>query len=459
MDIASMELSDLAQPPALSLGTEAQRSESERELLASELAPVDCGWQAWLFVICAFTLETFIWGFGFCWGVFQNYLTSSPDSPFLGSTQTAISTIGTVSLAFAYLIGFVSIALLKRYPQHVAKILWTSLAVAVGSLILSSFATQIWQLILLQGVVLGTFSGVLYAPALLWVPEWFVAKRSLASGLIFCGSGVGGGLFPVIVGFLLEKTGFRWTLRIWALLFGLFTGLATWFIKPRIPVSRARETRIAPVDWSFFVHPTFIIVAITTLIQALAYFPISLYMPTYTSALGLAPINGQLVLSVFNLFSVVGQIIFGYLCDKISYSRVVMVSGLGAALSAYLVWGFARNLGLIFTFVILFGSLSGGFSSIQPAVAAEVAGANSLSSGVIVGSLGAMKGFAAIIGPIIAGSLYNPADARAPSTYGLFGFGRVTLFVGGMMLATGAGGLASAIFAHLRQSRHSTGPS
>jgi MFS family permease len=52
-----------------------------------------------------------------------------------------------------------------------------------------------------------------------------------------------------------------------------------------------------------------------------------------------------------------GQIVFGHLVDKAPYTRVMVVSGIGAALSAYLLWGFAYNLGLIFAFVVLFGSL------------------------------------------------------------------------------------------------------
>ncbi|KZT57501.1 hypothetical protein CALCODRAFT_496142 [Calocera cornea HHB12733] len=54
-----------------------------------------------------------------------------------------------------------------------------------------------------------------------------------------------------------------------------------------------------------------------------------------------------------------------------------------------------------------------------------------------------MKGLAAIVGPVIAGTLYNPADAATPSIYGLFGFGKVTLFVGSMMLATALAGVAA----------------
>jgi len=111
------------------------------------------------------------------------------------------------------------------------------------------------------------------------------------------------------------------------------------------------------VNLSFFKTPLFIAIATTIFIQAIAYFPVSLYMPTYTTALGLPIINGTLVLAVFNLASVIGQVIFGHLCDRTPYVHVMIVSGVGSALSAYLLWGFAHSLGLIFLFVVIFGGL------------------------------------------------------------------------------------------------------
>lgn len=36
---------------------------------------------------------------------------------------------------------------------------------------------QVWQLILLQGVLGGTCGAILYIPVLLWLPEWFVERR------------------------------------------------------------------------------------------------------------------------------------------------------------------------------------------------------------------------------------------------------------------------------------------
>lgn len=52
-----------------------------------------------------------------------------------------------------------------------------------------------------------------------------------------------------------------------------------------------------------------------------------------------------------------GQIIFGHACDKMDYTHIIIFSGLGSALSAFLMWGFAKSLGMIFAFVIMFGSI------------------------------------------------------------------------------------------------------
>lgn len=72
---------------------------------------------------------------------------------------------------------------------------------------------KIWHMILLQGVVFGLSASTLYSPVMIWLPEWFVTKRGLATGLIFGGSGIGGFVFPLVMGYMLEKLGFRWTLR------------------------------------------------------------------------------------------------------------------------------------------------------------------------------------------------------------------------------------------------------
>ncbi|KZO93658.1 MFS general substrate transporter [Calocera viscosa TUFC12733] len=427
----------------------------QAETLASDLAPVDKGRDAWLYVLSSLVLEISVWGFGFMYGVFQNYYASSPSSPFRDSSISAISAIGTTALAVPYMSGMILPAFMSRHPRYIRPMVWSAIAVCTGSFLLSSFANAVWQLIILQGVVVGLCSGIIYTPVIIWLYEWFVERRGLAGGLIQSGTGIGGAVFPPLIGLLLERLGFRWALRIWAIAFALFTGGAFWFMKPRLPVPTVRAARSAPLDLSYLRSPIWA-VGVTIFVQSLAYFPVSLYLPTYTSLLGVPALDGQLVLSMFNLFSVVGQILIGWMCDRMPYSRVMFYSAVGSALTAYLLWGFGNSLGLLFAFAVLFGTMAGGFNSIVPPATSDIVGQSSTTSGSIFGSFAAVKGVGAIIGPIIAATLFDPTNGGTMSRFGSHGFGKVTLFVGGMMVAAAVFSVLSGVASHVRR-RHLPG--
>lgn len=413
-----------------------------------ELPPVDRGVKAWSFVAAAFVLETIVWGFGFTYGIFQEYFLHQ--RTFGDASEASLGAVGTIALAIEYFEVLLVVLIAQHWPDKTRLMMWSCLCVCCGSLVLASFATQVWHLILLQGIMFGIGGGGLYAPVIVYLSEWFVARRGLAGSIIFGGSGAGGALFPIAVNYLLTHLGFRWTLRIWAAFMFVFGALALAFMRPRLPIVHAHDadsptlwTRMRRQNWSFLKSPLFLCFTVTTFIQALAYFPVSLYMAVYTSSLGLPPLSGTLVLSVFNLASVIGQIAFGHACDVAPYSYVMIISGAGAALSAYLLWGFAHSLGLIFAFVVVFGSLSGGYSSVWPAASVEVAGADQSAVSNIFGFFSMTKGVAAIVGPLIAAALHHPEEAASRSTYSGYGFRDVTLFVGSMMVATAVGGLST----------------
>lgn len=73
----------------------------------------------------------------------------------------------------------------------------------------------------------------------------------------------GGALFPILINFLLSRTGgFRWTLRILACILAVCGGVALLGVKPRVPVAPVHNG--APVtvgvspDFRFFKNPLFI---------------------------------------------------------------------------------------------------------------------------------------------------------------------------------------------------------
>ncbi|VDB83130.1 unnamed protein product [Peniophora sp. CBMAI 1063] len=421
--------------PSRVASTDALDGEQQREEDAVALPPVDGGIQAWTFVVCALLLEALVWGFPFSYGVFQEWYLSSPDSPFRGASESAINAIGTITLGIQYMESLGVMFFTQRYPQWTKPMMIASLITCVGALTLSSFATQVWHLIALQGVVYGVAGGALYMPVIRWMSEWFVDRRSFAASFIFGGSGLGGAGFPILANALLQSVGFRWTLRTMAVIVGVFGGIALIGAKPRLPI--ARHTTPAPLDFSFVTSPVFVFVAVTVFVQGLSYFPVSLYIPSYAASLGFSSLNGTLALAAFNLASVVGQVLFGYYCDRGPYTTAMIVSSILSAIFAFVLWGFSHSAVLMYVFAVLFGGISGGFSSVWPPAAADIFSAQATSPFLMFSTA---KGLAAITGPFIAAALHpksasNDHEAGSGGWSG-YGFTAMTIFVGSGMIAS-----------------------
>jgi hypothetical protein len=135
-------------------GTSRQFSPSENEntqnvsfgvtdaaLVPDNLPPMDRGRQAWLFCLSASVLEMIIWGYGFSFGVFQDWYTSHP--PFQSQSPIAISAIGASSLGIQYFEGLGLMVLIQTRPQWMRQIMWICLAICTACLLLSSFASTV----------------------------------------------------------------------------------------------------------------------------------------------------------------------------------------------------------------------------------------------------------------------------------------------------------------------------
>lgn len=156
------------------------RSSSRRRFSIAErdavpLPAVDRGKGAYIFLLNAFVLEMVIWGYSFSFGIIQVYLSSH--APFNTSSIEAISAVGTIALAIQYVLPAFCMVVFRRYPEKVKGILYIATAVSSGSMLLSSWATSVWQLIILQGILGGTSGAVLYTPVLMWLQDWFLERR------------------------------------------------------------------------------------------------------------------------------------------------------------------------------------------------------------------------------------------------------------------------------------------
>ncbi|KAJ3148911.1 hypothetical protein HDU89_004493 [Geranomyces variabilis] len=407
---------------------------------ASELPPVDRGRGAITFLVAAFIFEFILWGYAGSFGVVQLYLSTHP--PFDESSLASIGAVGTIANGLYFMLPFFLVLLSRRYPHRVRTAVWLALGVNLASLAASSFATSVAQLVVLQGIIGGVSGAVLYVPIIIYLQEWFSERRGTASGIIFAGTGLGGCVLPFLMSFLLEHYGFAWATRAWCIMCAVTMGPAIYMLRPRLPVVKpAPFTPFAPVDLSFLTNRVAVPLMLTAFLAGLSWFPVSVMIPTFTAAAGSSAFSANIVLSLLNIASTLGGVLFGYLSDRVGYSWLFIVIGLGEGLSAVASWGTASTLSSIMGFVVLFGLLS-GHTSVWNSCARDLANTTSSDAAVIFSSMGVVRGAACIMGPLVAAALYDPSLAKDGSSWGRFGFKGIMVWVAATSFASALAGWA-----------------
>ena len=130
-----------------------------------------------------------------------------------GWTNSDISTALSVRVALYGLMGPFTAALMNKFG--VRRMILTSLAFIVVGLAASLAMTQLWQLTLLWGVVLGLGTGmtaiVLGATV---ATRWFTQRRGLVIGLLTASSATGQLVFIPLFNHIAETTGWRWSIGL-----------------------------------------------------------------------------------------------------------------------------------------------------------------------------------------------------------------------------------------------------
>ena len=162
--------------------------------------PPDGGLLAWSQVLAGHLICSVTWGNVTSFGVFQTYYVET-----LGRTASDVSWIGGIQIFLLLAIGTFSGRATDAGLAHWVVLLGST--VLVFGTLMTSFATEYWQIFLSQGVCVGLGMGIVYMPGLAMISTYFSKKKSLASSIFASGAGTGGLIFPAIVQQLLPRVG------------------------------------------------------------------------------------------------------------------------------------------------------------------------------------------------------------------------------------------------------------
>ncbi|CAD5113872.1 DgyrCDS3036 [Dimorphilus gyrociliatus] len=163
--------------------------------------PPDGGW-GWVVVFSSFLLHIIADGISYSFGIFLRPFIDTFDS---GRAQTSM--VQSLMIGSTLCAGPIASVLTNRYGCRAVTIGGSLLAAT--AFIISAWAPNLIFLYISLGVVSGIGLGLMYLPAIVSVTFYFEKKRSFATGLAVCGSGVGTFAIAPLTEVLLQEYGWR----------------------------------------------------------------------------------------------------------------------------------------------------------------------------------------------------------------------------------------------------------
>ncbi|KAH6854586.1 major facilitator superfamily domain-containing protein [Chaetomium sp. MPI-CAGE-AT-0009] len=404
------------------------------------LPPTDSGKDAWLFLAACWAVEALVWGFGFSFGVFQDYYSSH--LPFKGAGNIAV--VGTTTLGVMYIGTPFVIALCRLRPRWARWFTLGGLVAASLTMALSSFCTTVGQLIATQGILFGIGGCFAYCPSILYIDEWFVRRKGMAYGIMWSAAGFGGVLLPLLLEFLLRAYGFQTALRTWAIVLFLLSIPLSFFVRPRLPISAT--TNLRPFNMRYVLTRRFLLHQLANVVQATGYFLPGVYLPSYARAtFGTSTMLSALTVLLVNIAATLGSVVMGFMTDKLPVTTCLVLSGVGASVAVFFLWGLTSTLAGVYAFCVAYGLFAGCYTSIWPGIMREIASPRESEEPVYVdptlvfGWLCAGRGIGNVVAGPLSDSLLSgrPWFGQAIGGYGS-GYGSLIVYTGVTAVAGGS---------------------
>jgi MFS family permease len=332
------------------------------------------------------------------------------------TAQTTVSNFGTLT----FLIAGISAPFAGYFIQkfNIKKLMLAGSVILGGGLLIHSQATTVGTIYtarILFGIALGLV-GVLINTVL--VSNWFRRKRGTALGIVLTGTSIGTMLIPSIATPLILKYNWRvamltvsllvWLILIPAIIFLVKTNPAEIGAFPDGDLSEFQEALTGGNDQTglsvleAMKTPLFWVFA---LCAALIFYPLfvstqQLILYIRSPKINVSPEMAGLIQSSLGFLSIGGKFLFGFLSDKISPTRVMLICCSVMFLATLALLNFSA--GTVLLFVIPFGFGYGGTFVLLQRLVADYFGSKDYPK--ILGAITVIETIGAAIGGRITGA-------------------------------------------------------
>ncbi|MCJ1245200.1 hypothetical protein MMC30_002401 [Trapelia coarctata] len=347
-------------------------SHPEGSQRSSNVDPPPDGGIGWIQVGVCFTINCFTWGQIASYSVYLAYYLSHDIFP--GATPLDYAFIGSFNFSMAMLVSPAVTIIARRYGTQAPMLL--GILLQTSGFVSASFAREIWQLYLSQGLLVGLGQGFVYIPSIAILSQWFTKKRSLANGISAAGSGIGGLIFSFAASALISNVSLAWSLRITAAITASMNVAATLLIRNRNEAIRPPQRGF---DMLLLRRYDVLLLLMWGFISMLGYMTLLYSLSDFAHSIGLDYTQAASVAAYLNLGTAVGRPLIGISSDRYGRMEVAGLLTFLCGVSCFAIWLPAISYGVTVFFALISGAILGVYWTIGP-LCVEVAGLAELPS-------------------------------------------------------------------------------
>ena len=213
--------------------------------------------------------------------------------------------------------------------------------ISAAGLLVASFATGIWTLLLGYSVITGVGFGLMYLPSVVIVSKHFLVRRSLATGIVLCAAGVGTFVVAPLAQFMLEQWGWRGSMQglavmcLTCVLCGAVMSPGTLGVEDGggavqgvgQTVHRPCLAYILGTDLaSSAALPVLALLAMGDMLATLSLYIPFTHLPSAAMASGVSASNSALLVSAIGVTNTLGRLTSGWMSDQPWGHPVLMIT-------------------------------------------------------------------------------------------------------------------------------------
>ncbi|KAJ2061886.1 Mitochondrial distribution and morphology protein 31, mitochondrial precursor [Coemansia sp. S146] len=335
----------------------------------AELTPADSGY-AWVIVICAALNLMCTLGVVNSFGVFSTYYINYI---YPSVSAASIAWVGTTMSLFMLGGAITTGPLTDRFGFRLVSLAGT--VICCVALLLASFTSALWQLVLTQGIMFGIGAACIFSPSVSLPAQWHEKRRPLATGIAVAGSGAGGMIFTVATQKMMDTIGHKWTLRTLALILLCVSGTAGMFYKRRVSVPRGGINLGAIAR-----DPRLIAIGLAGFMVNVSYFVPWFYLPTAALKIGQTKQAANNLILYMNAGSTVGRILAAYAAMLLGPINSIAIAYVICSVLVLVVMLAVKSMTGYIILAVIYGGLSASFISITPLVLTNIFGTQAVTT-------------------------------------------------------------------------------